>query len=378
MAADAAGRYFTQISNSLFRDARISGLAKAVFGLISTHRDGYGISVDAIARHMKEGTGAIKKALRELEQYGYLVRTRVRDDRGRLGAAVYRITDMPNGFEISMSAPYPDTHFRRSAPGGENRPLGVTSGNATDSGDESADSERLRRSEPRDENPPVDSPPVGNRPPKNTSSKNNNSENTTSPPPPSHTGSASAGAGAENAPTARGEGEGSPEGTESPLAGPGGAVPSPRAAADDAAAGPVDGQAPEDERLTAARLLLEGLPAPVTPGARTVRDLAPVVAAALAAGWTRETLTARLTADLPATVHSERALLTHRLEDLPPAPPAAPPVSAPRPARCEDSRHRHDHPEMDRFLYDGDTPIGLCPTCGTKPTTVSASEGHSR
>ena len=185
--------------------------------------------------------------------------------------------------------------------------------------------------------------------------------------PPSHTGSASAGAG-------QGEGEGSPEGTASPPAGAGSAVPSPRAAADDGrAAGAVDGQA-----LEGARRLLERLPAPVTPGARTVRDLAPAVAAALAAGWTPETLTARLTADLPATVHSERALLTHRLEDLPPAPPAASPVSAPRPARCEDSRHRHDHPEMDRFLYDGDTPIGLCPTCGTKPTTVSASEGHSR
>ena len=172
--------------------------------------------------------------------------------------------------------------------------------------------------------------------------------------PPSHTGPASAGAGAENAPAARGEGEGSPEGTASPPAGPGGAVPSPRAAADD------HGQALEDERLGAARRLLERLPAPVTPGARTVRDLTPVVAAALAAGWTPETLTARLTADLPATVHSERALLAHRLEDLPPAPPAASegPVYGPR---CDDARHDPRAPESDRFLYgDDDTVIGMC------------------
>lgn len=187
-----------------------------------------------------------------------------------------------------------------------------------------------------------------NRPPKNTSSKNNNSENTTSPPPPSHTGPASAGAGALEAPAARGEGEGSPEGTASPPAGPGGAVPSPRAAADD------HGQALEDERLGAARRLLEGLPAPVTPGARTVRDLAPVVAAALAAGWTRETLTARLTADLPATVRSVRALLTHRLDDLPPPPLAEEPRPA-LPPHCGDARCRGGWLEDETGL-----PVGRC------------------
>src|SRR5256885_5221869 len=41
MAADR----FTQISNELFRDPRLSFKAKGVFGLISTHRDGYGITV---------------------------------------------------------------------------------------------------------------------------------------------------------------------------------------------------------------------------------------------------------------------------------------------------------------------------------------------
>lgn len=117
MAADALGQHFTQISNSLFRDPRISGLAKAVFGLISTHRDGYGVSVETIARCMKEGRDAIRKALRELEQHGYLVRVQTRDPKtGQMGVAVYRITDMPDGLNISVPAPYPDARFPKSAP----------------------------------------------------------------------------------------------------------------------------------------------------------------------------------------------------------------------------------------------------------------------
>lgn len=179
MAADAIGRHFTQISNSLFRDPRISGLAKATFGLISTHRDGYGISVEAIARHMKEGRDAIRKALRELERCGYLVRVQTRDpETGRLGAAVYRITDMPTGLDISEPAPYPDAPPHGGAPLAENQPTGVTCGNAATDG-------RFRRSAPLAENPSTATPTTVNPTPKKTNLKNtsrkNTSEKTSSP-----------------------------------------------------------------------------------------------------------------------------------------------------------------------------------------------------
>ena len=183
-------------------------------------------------------------------------------------------------------------------------------------------------------------------------------ESSAEPPPsspPSHTGPASAGAGAENAPAARGEGEGSPEETRSA---PAGSVPSPRAAADrdeGQAADRDEGQAADrDERLAAARQLLEALPTPIRPGGRTVRALAPAVAAALAAGWTPETLTARMTADLPATVRSARALLTHRLDDLPPPPLAEEPRPA-LPPHCGNDRCRGGWLEDETGL-----PMGRC------------------
>src|SRR5689334_246103 len=91
----AADRDFTQISNKLFRDARLSAKAMGVFGHISTHRDGYGVTPESISRCMRDGVSAIKGALRELEQYGYLARVRERTAEGKLGGVVYEITDEP-------------------------------------------------------------------------------------------------------------------------------------------------------------------------------------------------------------------------------------------------------------------------------------------
>lgn len=107
MAADA----FTQIRNTLFRDPRLSFKDKGVFGLISTHRDGFGVSAEAIAACSTDGVSAVKVALRNLERYGYLQRTQQRGEGGRLGGSVYFITDQPEAFEDPAELENP-----RSAP----------------------------------------------------------------------------------------------------------------------------------------------------------------------------------------------------------------------------------------------------------------------
>lgn len=188
MAADVVGRHFTQISNDFFRDPRLSAAAKGVFGFISTHRDGFGITPELIAKHMRSGVTAIKAALRELEKYGYLVRTQTRNPDGTMGQSVYKITDLPDGLAIIESAPYPDSRFPRSEPSDGNRPAAPTCENALREG---GTSERnSRRSEPSDGNPPADyppadEPPAGNRLHKNTSNKNTKVvEKTREEPPP--------------------------------------------------------------------------------------------------------------------------------------------------------------------------------------------------
>ncbi|NUK21663.1 hypothetical protein [Streptomyces lunaelactis] len=100
MAADQ----FTQIANGLFRDPRLSFKAQGLFGLISTHRDGWRMSVTDLARRGRDGEAAVKSGLKELEKHGFLLRERDRHPDGTLGAAAYFITDLPS-LQNSRSQP---------------------------------------------------------------------------------------------------------------------------------------------------------------------------------------------------------------------------------------------------------------------------------
>jgi len=90
-----AGDQFTQIANALFRDSRLSFKAKGLFGYISTHRDGWQITVANLARHGRERVDAVTTGLEELESHGFLLRERDRNADGTLGQALYFITDLP-------------------------------------------------------------------------------------------------------------------------------------------------------------------------------------------------------------------------------------------------------------------------------------------
>lgn len=155
MAADA----FTQIKNTLFRDTRLSFRDKGVFGLISTHRDGFGVSAESIAAcSPTDGVSAVKTSLRNLEKFGYLRRTRERNPNGTLGGAVYFITDDPSMFigpgeQMVLEVP-------SSQPAVPQPPL----------------------AEPTLAEPAVAQPAVVQSPHKKTSSKNTSTKKTLSPP----------------------------------------------------------------------------------------------------------------------------------------------------------------------------------------------------
>ncbi|MFF1743751.1 hypothetical protein [Streptomyces mirabilis] len=90
-----AGDRFTQIANALFRDTRISFKAKGLFGYISTHRDGWQVTIANLARHGRERVDAVTTGLEELEKHGFLLRDRARNADGTLGQALCFITDLP-------------------------------------------------------------------------------------------------------------------------------------------------------------------------------------------------------------------------------------------------------------------------------------------
>ena len=159
MAADR----FTQISNQLFRDTRLSFKAKGVFGLISTHRNGYGVTPEAIAAQSTDGVSAVKGALRELEAANYLKRTRVRRKDGTYGPSQYFITDMPE-LPNSEDSDQEEQQTPRSEPAVDFPPV-----------------DEPPVDEPPVVQPPVDEPPVEKTPHKKTSSKNTSLKNTPSP-----------------------------------------------------------------------------------------------------------------------------------------------------------------------------------------------------
>ncbi|MEE1775581.1 hypothetical protein PUR25_05870 [Streptomyces sp. JV181] len=173
MAADAFQAQFTQIHNALFRDRRLSFKAKGIFGLISTHRDGFGVSRAAISRFSTDGIAAVSSGLKELVALGYLQRSRTRNEAGQLGEAEYFITDMPDGLILTFDpgfdpldqGPAAGGQTRRSGPGGENRTQDPA--------------EQTRRSEPKCGIPTLGNPTLGNRPHKKTttSKKTNKTKN---------------------------------------------------------------------------------------------------------------------------------------------------------------------------------------------------------
>ncbi|MFJ6636760.1 hypothetical protein ACIQMR_36170 [Streptomyces sp. NPDC091376] len=93
---EMAGDQFTQIANALFRDSRLSFKAKGLFGHISTHREGWQITIANLAHHGRESVHAVTTGLEELEKHGFLRRDRDRNPDGTLGQALYCITDLPS------------------------------------------------------------------------------------------------------------------------------------------------------------------------------------------------------------------------------------------------------------------------------------------
>ncbi|MFE0553733.1 hypothetical protein ACFW3A_30405 [Streptomyces pilosus] len=132
MAADQ----FTQIANGLFRDGRLSFKAKGIFGYISTHRDGWRMTLADLARRGRDGAAAVTSGLKELESHGFLLRERQRRPDGTLGAAAYCITDLP---AVQNPSSQPESGY-----------------------------------------PPVDKPTLAHRPTKNTMGKKTNQQNTRS------------------------------------------------------------------------------------------------------------------------------------------------------------------------------------------------------
>ena len=86
---------FTVMSNHHLKNKNLSLKAKGLLSQMLSLPDEWDYSLNGLAYINKEGKDSVRNAISELEQEGYIVRTRTRDDKGLLGKAEYVIYETP-------------------------------------------------------------------------------------------------------------------------------------------------------------------------------------------------------------------------------------------------------------------------------------------
>ncbi len=88
-------RNYTVMSNYHLRDMSISLKAKGLLSQMLSLPEGWDYTLSGLAYINREKIDAIRVAIKELEQAGYIVRSRERDAQGRLRGADYVIYEQP-------------------------------------------------------------------------------------------------------------------------------------------------------------------------------------------------------------------------------------------------------------------------------------------
>ena len=93
----------TVMANYHLRDISLSLKAKGLLSLMLSLPEDWDYTLQGLARINRESIDAIRQAIRELEQAGYIQRSRERDEKGRLRGADYVIFELPQPVPASVS-----------------------------------------------------------------------------------------------------------------------------------------------------------------------------------------------------------------------------------------------------------------------------------
>lgn len=85
--------HYTTIPNAWARDSRLTMRARGLLLQLLSHAPGWRVSVESLVRDNPEGHHAVRTALLELEEYGYLVREQQVNAEGRFTSVDYTLTD---------------------------------------------------------------------------------------------------------------------------------------------------------------------------------------------------------------------------------------------------------------------------------------------
>lgn len=74
---------FAQIANTILQDERLSYRARGIAASMLSRPPGWTTSSERLSSAGAEGREAVRTALKELEKFGYLIRTRTQNDKGQ-------------------------------------------------------------------------------------------------------------------------------------------------------------------------------------------------------------------------------------------------------------------------------------------------------
>lgn len=105
MRVHKTGNY-TIMSNYHFKEKEMSLKAKGLLSLMLSLPDDWDYSINGLATLSKDGRESTMGALKELEKFGYLVRTRLVDEKGKFKGYDYDIYEEPQSVSPSSENPY--------------------------------------------------------------------------------------------------------------------------------------------------------------------------------------------------------------------------------------------------------------------------------
>jgi hypothetical protein len=86
---------YTVIQNETLNDERLSWKARGLLSYLLSKPDGWRVIVEALIKEAPDGRDAVNSGLRELEKFGYLVRSRTRGGNGQFDGNDTEIHERP-------------------------------------------------------------------------------------------------------------------------------------------------------------------------------------------------------------------------------------------------------------------------------------------
>jgi hypothetical protein len=96
---------YVMIDKYGINDERLSWKAKGLLVYFLSKPDNWTIMIEDVIKHGKDGRDAVRAGIRELEEYGYVVRFQLRGERGKFGQRELHVFERPQTPDIEEISP---------------------------------------------------------------------------------------------------------------------------------------------------------------------------------------------------------------------------------------------------------------------------------